>query len=405
MSNQMPPQFTSARLRRYSLALALGLCLGWLLFLVAGQREGSAVLRGDFPAFYAAAELVWSGQGGALYDFERQRVLENRLWPDFAGDYYVFAYPPFFALLLAPLAALSPLAAKALTSLLLVAALLGALRLLRPISDFVRQQFAFTLVYLLTFAPLQISLVGVQNTALTLLLFALVHWAAQAGRPLVMGLAAALLLYKPQFGALLLVYLLAWGWGNPLPGGGLRALVMGWGLGALALYLLGAVIQGWDWPLAWLTAAGQFGDANFVINDTNMISLAGLVYWMADRGLELGAAALPLAYLAAAVLLVLSAAYVRRDPARLVLVPPLVLLLSPQTLFYDVTLALQSLILILRPGQTRDFLLLSGIWLYGNAALLLRDTFDFPLFAPLLWVLLAMLVLGERRLTAPGNRP
>ena len=400
-----PPQVTSAPLRRYSLALAVGLGLGWLMYLVAGQREGSAFLRGDFPAFYAAAELVWSGQGGELYDFERQRALENRIWPDFAGDYYVFAYPPFFALLLAPLAALTPLAAKALTSLLLVAALLGALRLLRPISDFVRQQFAFTLVYLLTFAPLQISLVGVQNTALTLLLFALVHWAAQAGRPLVMGLAAALLLYKPQFGALVLVYLLAWGWGNPLPGGGLRALVMGWGLGALALYLLGAVVQGWDWPLTWLTAAGQFGDANFVINDTNMISLAGLVYWVADRGLDLGAAALPLAYLAAAVLLALSAAYVRRAPARLVLVPPLVLLLSPQTLFYDITLALQSLILILRPGQTRDFLILAGIWLYGNVALLLRDTFDFPLFAPLLWVLLAMLVLGERRLTAPGNRP
>ena len=141
-------------MRRYSLALALGLGLGWLLYLVAGEREGSAVLRGDFPAFYAAAELVWSGQGAALYDFEQQRALENRIWPDFAGDYYVFAYPPFFALLLAPLAALSPLAAKALTSLLLVAALLGALRLLRPISDFVRQKFAFTLVYLLTFAPL-----------------------------------------------------------------------------------------------------------------------------------------------------------------------------------------------------------------------------------------------------------
>ena len=38
--------------------------------------------------------------------------------------------------------------------MLLVEALLGALRLLRPISDFVRQKFAFTLVYLLTFAPL-----------------------------------------------------------------------------------------------------------------------------------------------------------------------------------------------------------------------------------------------------------
>ncbi len=399
-----PPQVTSDRLRRYSLALALGLLLGWLLFLVAGQREGSAVLRGDFPAFYAAAELVWSGQGRALYDFELQRAVENHHWPDLAGDYYVFAYPPFFALLLAPLAALTPLAAKVLASLVLVAALLGALWLLRPVSAFVRQQFVFTLVYLLSFAPLQIALVWVQNTALTLLPFALVHLAAQAGRPLVMGLAAALLLYKPQFGALLAFYLLVWAQGNPPPGGGLKALIAGWGLGALALYLPGVLVLGWDWPLTWLSAAGQFGAANFVINDTNMISLAGLVYWVADRALDLGAAALPLAYGLAGLLLLLSTAYIRREPARLILVPPLVLLLSPQTLFYDVTLALQSLLLVLRPGQSRDYLLLAGVWVYGSAALLLRDSWDFPLFAPLLWVLLAMLVPWARRLPPPESR-
>ncbi len=373
-----PEPMNPARLNRITLGLGLGLLLGFGLYLLAGNRPESAFFRGDFPAFYAAAEIVWTGRGAELYDFALQQALENQHWPDFAGGYYIFPYPPFFALLLAPLAALPPLLAKALASGVLLVACLGALLLVRQSSAFVRQHFLFCLFYLLTFAPLQIAIVGVQNTALSLLCLALVFKARDAGRPLLMGLAAALLLYKPQFGVLIGCFLLGRGRWDEL---------LGWGLGALLLYLLGILVLGPAWPLPWFQAATHFGDLNFTSNGHNMISLAGLLHWGGEVVLGSGARVLPWAYLLSAGLLLLGVAYVRRDERRWALVPALVLLLSPQTLFYDVAIALFFLLQDLRPGHPRDFLLLGAIWLYGLLALMLRDLVTFPLFSPLLLVI------------------
>ena len=372
---------TKQRLSRITLGLGLGLTLGVLLFLLKGEPAGSALFRGDFPAFYAAAELVWTGRGTELYDFDLQRELENRHWPDFGGSYYIFAYPPFFALLLSPLAALTPLAAKVVSSLILFAALLGALRLLRRISPFVREHFTLVLVLLITFAPLQMALFGVQNTSLSILLFSLVFWASRQGYPGLVGFSAALLLYKPQFGALLFLFLLGRGQKNEL---------LGWGLGALGLYLLGALVQGPAWPIIWLRAATAFGDLNFTINAGNMISLAGLMYWIGEAWQGEGARLLPWAYGIAACLLPLAVVYVRRDPRQFVLAPHLVLWLSPQTLFYDVAISLVCLIQDFRAGSGRDLCLFGLLWLYGMVALLLRDGVSFPLFSPLLLTLFAV---------------
>lgn len=371
----VPIQVSDARLRRISLALALGLLIGGVFYIFAGNRPQSAFFRGDFPAFFAAAEIVWSGQGTQLYDFALQRERENHHWPDFDGEYYIFAYPPFFALLLSPLAALPPLLAKGLASLLLFAALIGALRLARGTSPFIRQHFAFTLIYLLSFGPLLISIAGVQNTALSILCFALLFHARANHRPWLSGLSAALLLYKPQFGVPLLFFLLM---------RGDRKELLGWLLGALALYLLGTLVQGPAWPLTWLRAATRFGDYNFIINGHQMISLAGLLYWFVESAGGEGASALPWAYLVAGGLLLVAAKYLRGDDRRQALAPGLVLLLSPQTLFYDVAIALFFLIQDLRPGNGRDFLPLAAIWLYALLALLLRDMQSFPLFNPLL---------------------
>ena len=367
--------FLAARLRRLTVALVTGLLLGFVIYLAMGERQESSFLRGDFPAFYAAAELVWSGRGSDLYDYALQRDIENRHWPDFAGGFYIYAYPPFFALVLAPLAALPPLVAKALASGVLLAALVATLLLARRSSPFIRAHFGFSLLYLLSFAPLQIAIIGVQNTALSLLLFALVTWTVRQGHALLPGVATALLLYKPQFGALFLPFLLV---------RGRRGDWLGWALGAMVLYLLGAVVQGPCWPLIWFKAATHFGNLNFTINDHNMASLAGLFYWTFERWGGEGAVGLPWAYLTSAVLLALSLVYVRRDPRRLALAPGLVLLLSPQTLFYDVAIALFFYLQNLEPDDARDYPVLVAVWSFGLATLLLREQVSFPLSSLLL---------------------
>ncbi len=371
-------EITDTRVRRIALALGVGLLLGILLYLAAGTRNNSAFFQGDFPAFYAAAEIVWSGRGTDLYDYALQQTLENRHWPGDQG-FFIFPYPPFFALLLAPLAALSPLMAKALASAVLFAALFGALVLARKTSAFIHRHFLFSLAYLSTFVPLEMAIVGVQNTALSILCFGLVFWASQHGRPLLTGLFASLLLYKPQYGTILFLYLL---------GRGQRPELIGWGLGALVLYLLGTLVLGVSWPLAWLTAAIHFGEINFTINDYNMISLAGVSYWIAETTVGVGARGLPWGYLLSAILLLFSVWYVRRDATRFALAPYFVLLLAPQALFYDVAIAVYCLLRALRPNHPGDFKLLGGIWLYGIGALLLRNLVSFPLFNILLMAIL-----------------
>ncbi|HSO79431.1 MAG TPA: hypothetical protein VLQ88_04555, partial [Chromatiaceae bacterium] len=181
-----------------------------------------------------------------------------------------------------------------------------------------------------------------------------------------------------------------------LLGRGRRDELLGWGLGALLLYLLGILVLGPVWPLPWLQAATHFGDLNFTSNGHNMISLAGLLHWGGEVVLGSGARVLPWAYLLSAGLLLLGVAYVRRDERRWALVPALVLLLSPQTLFYDVAIALFFLLQDLRPGHPRDFLLLAAIWLYGILALMLRDLVTFPLFSLLLLAILGWHVQSIR---------
>jgi len=369
-------QMTDARIRRISVAIGVGVLLGAILYLAFGERNQSAFKRGDFPAFYAAAEIVWTGRGSELYEYNLQRDLENLYWPEFEGDFFIFAYPPFFALLISPLASLPPFTAKAVASALLLVFLLAAVFLARKATPFFDRHLAFSLLYLLTLVPLGASIIGVQNTALSILCFTLFYSAVPSQRPVLTGLSASLLLYKPQFGLLLFFYLV---------GRVRRQELIGWGIGAFLLYLLGVPVLGISWPWIWLQEAAQFGDINFTINNQNMISLAGVMYWGFTHWLDDGARGLPWAYAVSAILLLLSVHYIRARHERLVLVPYLVLFLAPQALFYDLGLAVFIFMQAMRPYRTKDFLLLGGLWLYSAVAMGLRDDIAFPLFTlPLL---------------------
>lgn len=368
--------------------MGLALLLSFLLFLTVGSREQSALFRGDFPAFYVAAEIVHSGRAARLYDYSLQRELENSYWPDFGGTFLVFPYPPFFALILSPLAALPPLTAKAVAAGFLLAFLFGSLFITRPISAFVRTHFLFVVFYILTLPPVAISIVGGQNTALSILCFALVQYGIKSQHRWLTGFAAALLLYKPQFGGLLFLYLL---------GRRDKRELAGWGIGASALYLLGAWALGVNWPILWLQAAHHFGEINFVINDYNMISFVGLVYWVFETSLGAGSQALLWAYVCSAIIILVSIVYVVRDAQRFALVPYLVLLLSPQTLFYDIGIAAFCFVRDLVPYNIPDFKLLGVIWFCSAVGLLVRGS-----ASPLLFVFLlsAMLWIHSKRIDA-----
>lgn len=389
-----PVKFTPQRMQRVGMALLLGLVVGAAIYVAAGKREHSSFFRGDFPAFYAAAEIVWSGEGERLYDYDLQRTIENQHWPEFNGAFYIYPYPPFFALLLSPLAFFSPLIAKFFASGLLFGALAVAIFLVRRESEFFKATPLFAFGYLLSFLPLGISVAGVQNTALSILCFSLVYWGIKNGRAFLVGFSAALLLYKPQFGALLFLFLLA---------RGQKGEIVGWCFGAVGLYILGLPVLGVEWPFVWLSEAMKFGDINFTINDHEMISLAGLTYWFVEKFFGKGASALPWAYGASALVLALQWIRIRQNPKHFAYAPLLVLFLSPQTLFYDLGIAVFWVMVFLRPYHNRDLVLLAGLWGYGALAFVLRDLTSFPLFVLPLLLLFGVMQGRDDWSTIPGK--
>jgi hypothetical protein len=97
-----------------------GLLLGIFAVVFAGElavtarrvRDPSVLHRLDLRAFLAAADLE-AGEGHALYALDRQLEAQHRRFPEVArpDDLYVFAKPPFAAVVLRPLAGLSNRAA------------------------------------------------------------------------------------------------------------------------------------------------------------------------------------------------------------------------------------------------------------------------------------------------------
>ncbi|WP_322800533.1 glycosyltransferase family 87 protein [Thermoflexus sp.] len=100
--NEIPP------ISRLVLAVHLGLALGYIGLVLMAFGRGE-IWRADFTAHYTGARMVWEGQGATLYHREAQaqrqqeilggRHLYNGLLP--------YNRPPFVAIALSPLAAMS----------------------------------------------------------------------------------------------------------------------------------------------------------------------------------------------------------------------------------------------------------------------------------------------------------
>jgi hypothetical protein len=192
------------RMRAYALILLL---LNAGAMLVIGARAlglflplpGPATL--DFDSFWAAGRLVLDGTPALAYDMAAHRAVEHAVYGRDDIGYNFFFYPPMLLPLCALVAALpfawAFVAWDAGQILLFAAGLRGVLG---------RKA---TLLPCLAFPAAVFSLAMGQNALLTAGLFAAGTALLAKGRPFAAGLVLGCLCYKPHFGLLLPVALLA----------------------------------------------------------------------------------------------------------------------------------------------------------------------------------------------------
>lgn len=311
---------------RWSLALLLVYGLVMVVCTVTGRWLGDA----DFVNVWAAGRLALQGQAAAAYDWGIHRQMEVAvLGHDFSG-YYGWHYPPMLLFAAAPLAALPYGAAWLVWGGLTAALLAWALWRVIPEPAVVLPMMA---------APTTLFCASVgQNGFLTAALMA-ASLAFLERRPLLAGLFLGMLTYKPHFGLLFPLALLA--------GGHWRAL-LGATLSGLALAGASALVFGVDTWLAFLASAGNtmavlrngapgwhklqsvyallhpLGDAwAWGGQIAAMLLLAGLVAWAFRKPLPhslraallvaSSAAAAPYAYVYDLTVIAVAAAFLARD--------------------------------------------------------------------------------------------
>jgi len=218
MSGPLPPSVLLARLksgdwldsrriRAYGLIL-LVIEAAVLLFIAAGMHGLIVPLKvppaTDFSSFYAAGRLAADGTPALAYDLAAHHLAQQRIYGHPDVEYNFFFYPPVLLLLCAPLAALPYLGAFAVWALGQAVLFATALRAILGRGA--------SLIPYLAFPAAPIAFAIGQNSLLTAALFGFATAALDRRRPWLAGLAFGCLCYKPHFGLLIPVALVAGGY-------------------------------------------------------------------------------------------------------------------------------------------------------------------------------------------------
>ena len=186
------------------LAINLLLHQGWQGLL--GQIIGS-----DFIMFYSTG-LIYRSHPNLIYDYDEQlRVQQSLIHPTVLPGLNPFMNPPYVAPLYSMLTSLPLSWAISLWTCLMLLCVVVAVRWMAGfIPPGVRSSglnFGQLLIIVLSFFPLIEGLQAGQNHGLTLLLVTALIFFTFSGRGYLAGVAAGLLLYKPQF---VLGFLIIW---------------------------------------------------------------------------------------------------------------------------------------------------------------------------------------------------
>ncbi len=295
----------------------------------------------DFISFYAAGDLTNAGTPGLAYNHAAHFLAEQRLGLADA-PYQFFFYPPVYLLVCAALARLPYYVAYTVFE----AVTLGLFALV--MRAVLRERGWGWLAPLLAFPPVWWTIGQGQNAFLTAALFGLFALRIDA-RPVSAGMLLGAICYKPHFGVLTPIALLAGRrWGALL---GASAMVAG-------LVGLSVLVFGVDTWLAYLHALSGMGDAY----DTGRVSLAGYVtLFGAARLIGWSPAACYALQGASAVLMavLVGVVWARRATSqaqRVAILLVATLLAVPLALIYDQMLALLAIGWLLREARESGYL-------------------------------------------------
>ena len=175
--------------------VAGGLWGGWLLTLTLGRFPMDLfglAMGHDFLGFYSGARILRAGKGQGLYDFARQQRVQNETAGTEVPFVSPYINPPLFAVFLAPLTPLPYPAAFAVWSLLGAGSLFVSLMLAGV------EHPGQLLIYLAGYYPVFATVRQGQNSLISLLILSTAYALASAGHPVLAGVAAGALVYKPQ---------------------------------------------------------------------------------------------------------------------------------------------------------------------------------------------------------------
>jgi hypothetical protein len=200
---------TAARARGYSLILLAFFAIaaaGWVALSDGLIDRNGKPVGTDFSNVYAAGTLSWQGRPAQAYEPALQHAAEKAVFGGRDVPFYGWHYPPFF-FAVAVLAAAVPYAwGLSIWLVASLAAYLAAMRAILPRPE--------TLLIAMAFPAVFVNIGHGQNGFLTAaLLGGALHWLDR--RPWLAGVLIGCLAYKPQFGVLIPIALLAGGrWGT-----------------------------------------------------------------------------------------------------------------------------------------------------------------------------------------------
>lgn len=380
---------TPWRLKVYPIAALAGLFVA-VLFTVLTARDGAIVtgrLGGDFPAFYVAGKMVTQGESHSIYDPERILSEQRLIIP--TGGYLPFVNPPHFAYFYAPFGAMSYNFAFLLHYCFLVFLLAYIVKDLVSLEYIDSLMFYFSLIFCLTFYPILKSVLGGQNSVLSLFLLFIVWKFADSGREWRAGLCLGLLMYKPQFAIPFIGLFFLAGYWRVAASGVLSWIIIAFG----TIYFLKHNL------LEWLAFAFAFSERDAIVNKLNSVSLSGFV-----EAFSGGASSASLSLAGIGVILVvisISALWYqgkrkRRLNELMAAACPAVLLIPQHVMYYDVSLCVLSILLLVNDKTIRSKMFLM-LWLLGFTQVFAHLLGFSPLFLVVLGVYIYFFRLGWSR--------